>query len=221
MKKMENKKGIGSFVLFEGIGGSGKTKAIEYLVNKLPPEEFVFVKEPGGILREILLDLKNTKMDSFTELCLFTAFRNQQMLDVVIPAIKEGKCVICDRSFPSSFAHQIRGRERSDLLTLFTKMTAQAMGQYYPSPDMQIFFVIRLEEALRRKGKRNGPVDKFDEMDYGHQQRVRDAYLENMPKGKPHRIIDTTSFPEPTKDFNQAGEIALQAILEFIKQRKG
>ena len=101
------------FITLEGPEGSGKTTAIEVTVKKLEEMGYQIVRtrEPGGTpiaeeIRNVILDKKNTAMDSRTEALLYAASRRQHLVEKVWPALKEGKIVICDRYLDSSLAYQ-------------------------------------------------------------------------------------------------------------------
>lgn len=214
MRTKNMEKRIGKYFVIEGPGGSGKTEVIKFLKASLPSDKFFFVKEPDGPIREILLDLKNQNMNPFTELCLFTACRCELVNQVIIPKLAIGVNVVSDRNYFSSKVHQIEAAGRDDLMPLFNKMTETAVG--HCPPDMYILTIAQIEELLRRKALRKGEVDKFDERDVSYQRKVAEAYFEFFPKGKPHKVIDTTDFPPPTAEHCVAGEIALEAILKLI-----
>ncbi len=215
MKVEEKRKG--KYIVIEGPGKAGKSVAIKYLKKTLPEDKFHFVKEPDGPIRSILLDPKFQDMDPFTELCLFTACRCELVRKVITEKLNSGIHVISDRNFLSSKMHQIKGSERNDLSAIFNAMTETAVG--FCPPDMYILIIAEVNELLRRNGNkdRKGQIDKFDDRDACFQRRVVDAYHEHFPKGKPHRIIDTTSFPPPDESGKgRTGEEVLQIILSFI-----
>ena len=108
----------GLFISIEGLDGSGKTTQVQgiktYFENKgIQP---VMLREPGGTIigekiRHIVLDAKNTEMDSISEMLLFAASRAQNVAENILPALNEGKVVICDRFIDSSIVYQGYGRE--------------------------------------------------------------------------------------------------------------
>ena len=94
----------GLFITFEGCEGSGKTTVIEGVVKHLEDNNIKVIKtrEPGGIkisedIRNVILDINNTKMDKITEALLYAASRRQHLVEKVIPYMNEGYVVICDR----------------------------------------------------------------------------------------------------------------------------
>src|SRR5690554_5486710 len=104
---------MGLFVTFEGGEGSGKTTLINRLYNEMSIDDYAVIKtrEPGGSIiseqiRNIILDVKNKEMDFRTEALLYAASRRQHLTQVILPALKDGKSVLCDRFVDSSLAYQ-------------------------------------------------------------------------------------------------------------------
>ena len=116
MMKMSTSKG-GIFISFEGIDGCGKSTQVRLLMESLKKENIdsILVREPGGTkiseeIRTILLSNQNNNMASRTEALLMTASRAQLTNDKIIPALKNGFCVVADRFKDSTLAYQGGGR---------------------------------------------------------------------------------------------------------------
>ena len=106
------------FVVFEGGEGCGKTTLRRAVSEKLQTmgHRVVETREPGGTpmaeeIREVLLDVREEPVEPLTEALLFFAGRNQHIHYTVLPALREGAVVLCDRFIDSSFALQCRGGE--------------------------------------------------------------------------------------------------------------
>ena len=102
----------GSFIVIEGPDGSGKT-TIALRLKEILSEKYdiVHTREPGGIdiaeqIRNIILDPKNTAMEAKTEALLYAASRRQHLVEKVIPALKRGSIVLCERFVYSSLVYQ-------------------------------------------------------------------------------------------------------------------
>ena len=101
------------FITFEGIDGCGKTTVSKLFFEKLKEkgEKSIWTNEPNSDT-EFGLDIRNllkkheTKLDVLTEFLLFYASRVEHLNNVIIPALKRGETVICDRYVHSSFAYQ-------------------------------------------------------------------------------------------------------------------
>lgn len=105
----------GTLFIIEGSGdGCGKTTLIKQLQNHYDPEGkgdvMIFTREPGGTelaekIRDMIFD---NEMNPHTEALLFAASRSEHIFDKIIPALSEGKIVICDRYLFSSLVYQGR-----------------------------------------------------------------------------------------------------------------
>jgi len=106
----------GKLIVFEGVEGAGKTTQIRRLAERLAVigVPCVAVREPGGTpvgdaIREILLD-REWDITAPGEALLFMASRAELIAGVVRPSLAEGKVVLLDRFFLSTYAYQIAGR---------------------------------------------------------------------------------------------------------------
>jgi dTMP kinase len=107
----------GLFVTFEGVEGSGKTTQIGLLVKRLRGAgvDVVSTREPGGTrvgvqLRAILLASRGVPPSPATELLLYAADRAQHLEEIVLPALRRGAVVLCDRYLDATLAYQGFGR---------------------------------------------------------------------------------------------------------------
>lgn len=111
------------FITFEGLDSSGKSTQIKLLEEKLISDlrQVILIREPGGTklsekVREILLDNKNSEMNSRAEFLLFASSRAQLVSEKILPAIKNNIIVLCDRFADSSLAYQGFGRRLDKIL---------------------------------------------------------------------------------------------------------
>ena len=105
------------FITFEGCEGVGKSTQLNLLKEYLEEtgQEAIFCREPGGTsigeqIRKVILNPENTEMADVTESILYAASRVQLISQVILPALKEGKIVVCDRYLDSSIAYQAYAR---------------------------------------------------------------------------------------------------------------
>ena len=105
------------FITFEGGEGCGKSLQSRVLYRKLTQLAIpaILVHEPGGTpagekIRFLLKQACETPISPLTELLLFNASRSQLVAEVIRPALKEGKVVLCDRFADSTIAYQSYGR---------------------------------------------------------------------------------------------------------------
>jgi len=171
----------GLFITFEGPEGSGKTTVSQQVAAYLTEKgyEIVSTREPGGIdiaeqIRRVILDTNNTAMDERTEALLYAAARRQHLVEKVIPALKQGKIVLCDRFLHSSLAYQgyARGIGAQEVL----KINEFAIdGQM---PDVTLYFDIRPEVGLERISEnKEREVNRLDQEALEFHEKVRKGYL--------------------------------------------
>ena len=101
----------GRFISFEGADGCGKSTQMNLLADRLRERGFdvLCTREPGGCeiserIRELVLDIRYKGMSSECEALLYAASRAEHVRQVLLPAVKNGKIVLCDRFLDSSFA---------------------------------------------------------------------------------------------------------------------
>jgi dTMP kinase len=180
-------------ITFEGLDYSGKSTQIQLLSSRLAKEgkRTLVLREPGGTgigekIRSILLDKKNGIMTETTEILLFEASRAQLTLEVIIPALKDGTIVICDRYFDSTTVYQGYGRGIAmDFIDTINRFATAAI-----LPDLTFFLDIPVEEIGRRMKAANTAGDRMESNDAAFYTRVRDGYLKIAKTEKRFRVID-------------------------------
>jgi dTMP kinase len=178
----EKRKGL--FITFEGPDGSGKTTHIKLLYDFLVSKGFscVCTREPGGTkvgekLRDILKNpALNKKLSIQTEVLLLQTARAQHVFEVIKPALKEDRVVLCDRYADSSTAYQgvARGVGKGIICKLNDFATSGLL------PDITILLDIPPKRGLKRADDREpGEVkDRWEEQDVTFHQKVRKAFLD-------------------------------------------
>ncbi|QTD40209.1 dTMP kinase [Sporosarcina sp. Te-1] len=184
------KKGV--FITFEGPEGAGKTTVLEEVAKKLRLDGYdvLTTREPGGIriaekIRAIILDNTHQEMDGRTEALLYAAARRQHLVEKIIPALTEGKVVLCDRFIDSSLAYQgyARGLGMENVLSINRFAIGDTM------PDVTIFFSISPEEGLERIS-RNGEreLNRLDQESIQFHSLVYEGY-QKLLQQYPDRFI--------------------------------
>ena len=179
-----NKKGL--FITFEGADGSGKSTqlklAAEYLQKK--GMETISTRDPGGTplgskIREILLH-HDGKVADYCELFLYLADRAQHIDEKIIPALEEGKTVLCDRYVDSTLAYQgyARGLDKEEIFKLNNIVARGLM------PDLTFVFDVSTEVSAQRVGKTK---DRLESEAVEFHQKVREGFLD-LAKKYPERI---------------------------------
>ena len=177
------------FITFEGTDGTGKTTQIMYLKEYFEAQgrEVVITREPGGMpvaekIREMLLDKSNV-MDDVTEAYLYAAARAEHVRGVVLPALRAGKVVLCDRYLDSSVAYQGYGRELG--VEFVRSINAQAVGDCLP--DRTYLLVLEAADAERRVVSR-GEKDRMESAGDAFNRRVAKGFL-SIAKQEPERVM--------------------------------
>lgn len=193
------------FITFEGPDGSGKSTQIELTAGYLREQGYdvLCTREPGGTaigdqIRAIVHDVANTEMSNRAEVLLYSASRAQLVEQVILPHLRQGGAVVCDRYADSTFAYQGYGRQLDfDALRLITRFATQSLR-----PDITIYLDISVEEGLQRKVSANsagqGELNRMDRLALEFHQRVRSGYLD-MAQAEPDRwLVINASAPVDT-----------------------
>jgi len=210
--------GKGLFIAVEGIEGSGKSTLAASIADSLTQagQNTLLTKEPGGTelgieLRKILLDSKH-QLSFQTETLLFLADRAHHLSDLVLPSLKSGLNVICDRFFFSTLAYQGYGRGQD--LEVLRKLVSFAHGELIP--DLVLIVDLPVEVALKRAEARRGTDssswNRFEEEQLIFHKKVKEGFLDLAKR-------------YPTVSVILNGELDRQALLDsalaVIQSRKG
>lgn len=170
----------GLFISFEGVEGGGKTTNIQYIAEKISDagHDIILTREPGGTklseaIRELLISKDFPEMHSNTELLLMFAARSEHLNTVILPAIDQGKWVLCDRFTDATYAYQGGGRG----IAKQTIETLESLVQGTLKPDYTFLFDLEAEIGLARAQSR-GETDRFEQQHIDFFNRVRNQYLE-------------------------------------------
>ena len=201
----------GKFITFEGPEGSGKTSVIEGIKKFFNDNniDYITTREPGGIriaeeIRDIILNKDNVEMDAHSEALLFAAARGQHLAEVVIPALKQGKVVLCDRFIDSSLAYQ--GHARGLGMDEVYAINKFAIGDTLP--DLTIFIDVPPHVGLNRVFSNTRKVDRLDLEDIAFHEKVYEGYMIVAKRYKNRfKIVDGT----------QSKEQVIQDTIKVIK----
>lgn len=178
------------FITIEGCEGSGKTSIIKLICEEFEKEgiPYLSTREPGGSkiseqIRNVILNVDNTKMDYMTEALLYAASRRQHLEEIVKPALNNDKVVICDRYLDSSLAYQgyARGLGIEEVYNINMYATSGFL------PDLTIYIDIPVEVGLERIKDNNRDVNRLDLEKVAFHNKVREGYLK-IAKMYPERI---------------------------------
>ena len=207
------------FITLEGPEGSGKTSAVKVVVERLTKMGYNIVqtREPGGTpiaeqIRNVILDVNNTKLDPRAEALLYAASRRQHLVEKVWPALKEGKIVICDRFLDSSLAYQGGARNLGVDNILNINMFATE-GTF---PDLTLLFDIDPKIGLERIAKNaNREVNRLDLEKLDFHKKVRQTFLE-LAKRFPDRFV----IIDASKSMEEVAENTYKAIMEKLNANR-
>ncbi|HAN04126.1 MAG TPA: dTMP kinase [Elusimicrobia bacterium] len=167
----------GIFIVLEGPDRSGKSTQASLLKAWLEERgrEVVVTREPGGTrlseqIRKILLDPKSS-IEPMTELFLYETSRIKHTLEKIMPALKAGKVIICDRYTLSTTAYQGYGRG----LDLKTVETLNRIATMNLKPDLTLVLDIPDRIFAQREHLRAGR-DRMERQSDLFRRRVNRAY---------------------------------------------
>ena len=182
------------FITFEGGEGCGKSTQARALRRKLEKLAVpaVLIHEPGGTvlgerIRHLLKKSTEVPISSLTELILFNASRSQLVSDVILPGLKAGQIVICDRFADSTLAYQSYGRGLNmEMVREMNHLAAQGLV-----PGLTFLLDVSPEIGLARK--KEGANDRFEKEKLVFHRKVRQGFL-SLAKQEPQRwvVIDST-----------------------------
>ena len=168
------------FITFEGGEGSGKSSQINILKSKLIGKgiDVVCTREPGGtpsaeILRELVTTGEVNKWEPMTEALLMFASRYEHTKNLIIPSLENGKWVLCDRFYHSTYAYQGLGHGLG--LKAMEALKKISIGEI--EPDLVFFLDINPMEGIKRTMGRHTNEDRFEKMDISFHTKLRDAFL--------------------------------------------
>ena len=189
-----------SFITFEGIEGCGKTTQMRLAGEHLEKLEIqhILTEEPGGSplgkrIRKILLNEEPYRIGARAELLLFAAARAQHVEEVILPALKAGKLVLCDRFADASLAYQGFGRSLDmDFIQHLNDFACTSL-----KPDLTVLFDLPVDAGLSRARDRIARTtgsqreDRFENEQTAFHRRIRTGYL-SLARQEPDRfrVID-------------------------------
>lgn len=188
-------KSRGKFITIEGGEGAGKSTNIDFIKQHLKQRgiDLLCTREPGGtvyaeMIRELLLSHQPEPLDANAELLLIFAARAQHLSEFILPALDEGKWVLCDRFTDATYAYQGAGRD----LGYDAVETLESFVQGDLRPDLTLILDIPVELGMSRVQAR-GEKDRFEAEHIQFFERIRQAYLDLAARhSERYRVIDTS-----------------------------
>ena len=189
----------GLLVVVEGIGGSGKGTLLDKVEQwcKDSRIEYVRTLTLGGtfeadFLRELCrkgIPNSSTELSPMAQALLFNAARAENLDKVILPALRAGRVVLCDRFLDSTLAYQ--GSEKGIDPSVLREIHNHAHDDLLP--DVTFLLDGNPEIFQKRIHPEEFENDKFDRLEMDRQHRVRDLYLESAKwqwGSKTYHVID-------------------------------
>jgi dTMP kinase len=221
----------GKFIVLEGGEGTGKTTCVMAMHEELKRQGYnvVLTREPGGTIfgetmRGFLLSAKNEggSPDVLSQLFLFMASRTEHINKLILPALREGNIVLCDRFSWSTYAYQVAGENRPDLEWVMWTIDAIARGARtgdqvalgpFLKPDLTVLLAGDPIACLERAKRRGTELTRFDAREMEFHNRVHDGFRRAFKyESTPQLLVDAQ------KSAEEVARIVLDEILAVISK---
>ncbi len=166
-------------ITLEGGEGCGKSTQIRLLDSYLKKKghKVFLTREPGGTkagdaIRRVLLDKRTGKLSGVCEALLYMAARAALVEEIVLPKIREGRLVLCDRWLDATVAYQGYG-EGVDLDWIRSVGEKVTQGI---RPKLTVYLDLPVETGLRR-AKNHKAADRMELKKISFHEKVRKGYL--------------------------------------------
>lgn len=186
------------FIVYEGLDNTGKTTQArllhEKLVAELGDDKVLLLKEPGGSLvsqqmRTIIS--QNTTLPIRVQAHLFMAGIFNTYIEIIKPALAEGKIIILDRYVPSTYAYQIHTNGLYDLKDTIALL---------PEPDLWFYTYNDTDEDIKREA-----VEDMDEVGYYYatlRDKIKEAYVHMFLSPDINNLSIPTFVSHKVRSFN-------------------
>ncbi|ADI31313.1 dTMP kinase [Staphylothermus hellenicus] len=166
----------GFFLVLEGIDGAGKTsiafKLMDFLVEKGFSVHYTY--EPYDTLYvEALKKKYDEYRDAYLDALTYAADRLVHIRTDILPYLRRGYVVICDRYYYSSAAYQsAQGAPIEWVLEI---------NKYALKPDLTIYLDVDPHIGVKRREGLNTRFPEYEKLDFLY--KVRENYLWLVKKG--------------------------------------
>lgn len=204
----------GRLITLEGGEGAGKSTLVAGLRALFEARGIrpLLAREPGGTplgeaIRALVLDPAHISTCAEAELLLMFASRAQLVREVILPALEQGRWVLCDRFTDASFAYQGGGRGQPfERIEELERWAAAGL-----KPDLTLLLDLDVDRGRARAAGR-GEADRIEVEEDGFFERVRAAYRRRAAEEPGRfRILDAGL---PAAQVLEAAAAALSPLLE-------
>ncbi len=203
------------FISFEGGEGAGKTTQVELLAERLTKIDLrvLVVREPGttplGEQVRTIIKSSNSNIPAADAL-LFMAARAQLMHEIILPNLKNGTTVICDRFSDSTIAYQGYGGN----LNLDRLKRANELATNDVAPDLTILLNVTPQLGLARRNsadEHDGETHRrFEELPMRFHRSVQRGYRQ-LASREPNRWVEVDASRNP----DEVAKDVWQSVSQF------
>lgn len=205
----------GLFITVEGPDGAGKSTQIEFIKKYFSEKKMdvLYTREPGGTvisekIRNIILDKDHVEMNPMTEAMLYAASRAQLVAQVIKPALKAGKIVICDRFVDSSIAYQGFGRGLGDSVEKINHFAVDGC-----MPELTLLLMVDSQRGIDRvKNLGSENMDRMEKEKIDFHEKVYMGY-KHLAQQFPERIA-TIDAGQTIEKVSKSIELELDRVLQ-------
>jgi dTMP kinase len=205
----------GKFITFEGGEGAGKSTQAAILGSRLESIGVAvqLTREPGGspgaeIIRHVLLTGAARPLGAEVEAMLFAAARDDHVQCTILPALRAGKWVVCDRFADSTRVYQgTLGHVDQKLIKVLERVSIGSLA-----PDLTVILDLPAELGLARaRQRRSGAeADRFEGEGAEFHEKLREAYLA-IAANEPDRCV--------VVDASGAKEAVAESVWHAVQSR--
>ena len=201
------------FIVYEGLDNTGKTTQArllhEKLVAELGDDKVLLLKEPGGSLvsqqmRTIIS--QNPTLPIRVQAHLFMAGIFNTYIEIIKPALADGKIIILDRYVPSTYAYQIHTNGLYDLKDTIALL---------PEPDLWFYTYNDTDEDIKREA-----VEDMDEVGYYYatlRDKIKEAYVHMFISPDINNISIPTFVSHKVRSFNVNNKLEDNVQKAYVK----
>ena len=204
----------GKLITLEGGEGTGKSTQVKRLAQSLTERGLAVVstREPGGapgseLIRRLLVEGDPDRWDPQTEALLHYAARREHLRSTIRPALQRGDWVISDRFADSTMAYQGYGHRLG--AEWVSALHTTALGDF--RPDLTLILDLPVEDGLGRAGGRGNNETRYERMDGGFHERMREGFLA-IAKAEPRRCV----LIDASGSVDSVAEAILGAVVERL-----
>jgi dTMP kinase len=191
----------GNFIVVEGIDGSGTTTLSMRLEERI--KDSVWTNEPsngyyGKMLRESLSD-EDSPDGGLGDFFMFLADRDHHLREFIVPNLKDGKTVICDRFHASTLTYQ-KDNVEERLGKSVEDFAHDCTWDWMVEPDIELLVDVDVDIAKERRELDS----KYEEEEFLMQ--VRRDYLNLLSRKENMFMLDGST---PIEEVVDQAELVL------------